>query len=87
MDLKENNVKRLHAYHGIISDGVHKIDLAEERITTLFLGLVNPGEEVLILSPDVLDPDLDASESGLNDFAKHSGSSNANSWWEFFFGG
>ncbi|MBT4916915.1 hypothetical protein HON58_00575 [Candidatus Peregrinibacteria bacterium] len=58
-----------------------------DRIAKQNLGLVNPGEEVLILSPDVLDPDLDASESGLNDFAKHSGSSNANSWWEFFFGG
>ncbi len=45
MDLKENNVQRLRDYHGIISDGVHKIDLAEERVTTLFLGLVNPDDK------------------------------------------
>ncbi len=46
MDLKENNVKRLQNYHGIISDGVHKIDLAEETISTLFLGLVNPSDQL-----------------------------------------
>jgi len=45
MDIKENNVKRLRDYHGIISDGVHKVELAEERINTLFLGLVNPTDK------------------------------------------
>ena len=45
MDIKENNVKRLREYHGIISDGVHKVELAEERINTLFLGLVNPTDK------------------------------------------
>jgi predicted Ser/Thr protein kinase len=42
MDIKEFNVERLKNYHGIISDGVHKVELSEERINTLFLGLVNP---------------------------------------------
>ena len=42
MDIKENNVERLKNYHGIISDGVHKVELSEERINTLFMGLVNP---------------------------------------------
>lgn len=46
MDLKENNVNRLQSYHGIISDGVHKIELAEEHISTLFLGLVNPSDQL-----------------------------------------
>lgn len=45
MDIKENNVKRLREYHGIISDGVHKVELGEERINTLFLGLVNPTDK------------------------------------------
>jgi predicted Ser/Thr protein kinase len=46
MDIKEFNVDRLKNYHGIISDGVHKVDLAEEKIKTLFLGLVNPEDTV-----------------------------------------
>ena len=32
-------------FHGIISDGVHKVKLAEENINTLFLGLVNPDDK------------------------------------------
>ncbi len=46
MDIKENNVDRLKNYHGIISDGVHKVELTEEYIKTLFLGLVNPEDKV-----------------------------------------
>ncbi len=46
MDIKEFNVDRLKNYHGIISDGVHKVDLAEEHIKTLFLGLVNPEDTI-----------------------------------------
>ncbi len=46
MDIKEFNVDRLKNFHGIISDGVHKVDLAEETIKTLFLGLVNPEDTI-----------------------------------------
>ncbi|MBM2814957.1 MAG: putative serine protein kinase, PrkA [Ignavibacteria bacterium] len=46
MDIKEHNVERLKDYHGIISDGIHKVELTEERIKTLFLGLVNPEDKV-----------------------------------------
>jgi predicted Ser/Thr protein kinase len=46
MDIKEHNVERLKAYHGIISDGVHKVDLTEEYIRTLFIGLVNPEDKI-----------------------------------------
>ena len=42
MDIKENNIQRLKDLHGIISDGVNKIGLVEERIKSLFIGLVNP---------------------------------------------
>jgi predicted Ser/Thr protein kinase len=45
MDIKDNNVERLKNLHGIISDGVHKVDLIEERIKTLFMGLVNPEDK------------------------------------------
>lgn len=46
MDIKEFNIDRLKAYHGIISDGVHKVDLTEEYIRTLFIGLVNPEDKI-----------------------------------------
>lgn len=45
MDIKENNIRRLMDLHGIISDGVHKVGLIEERIKTLFVGLINPGDK------------------------------------------
>ncbi len=44
MDIKEYNVERLRSFHSLISDGVHKVGLAEEHIKTLFLGLANPGD-------------------------------------------
>ena len=44
MDIKENNIERLNNLHGIISDGVHKVDLIEERIKSFFVGLVNPSD-------------------------------------------
>lgn len=46
MDIKEKNIERLKNYHGIISDGVHKVELTEEHIKTFFLGLVNPEDKV-----------------------------------------
>ncbi|NJL13685.1 MAG: serine protein kinase PrkA [Microscillaceae bacterium] len=45
MDIKEHNVRRLMKLHGIISDGVHKVGLIEERIKSLFVGLVNPQDK------------------------------------------
>lgn len=42
MDIKDNNVKRLLNLHGIISDGVHKVNQTEERLKTIFLGVLNP---------------------------------------------
>jgi predicted Ser/Thr protein kinase len=32
--------------HGVISDGIHKVGLVEERIKSLFIGLVNPEDKV-----------------------------------------
>ncbi len=45
MDIKKNNIERLKNLHGIISDGVHKVELLEERIRTFFIGLVNPSDK------------------------------------------
>jgi len=46
MDIKENNIQRLMSLHGIVSDGVHRVDLMEERIKTFFVGLVNPEDKI-----------------------------------------
>ena len=45
MDIKEHNIQRLMDLHGIISDGVHKVDLIEEKVKSLFFGLVNPEDK------------------------------------------
>ncbi|MBN2668221.1 MAG: hypothetical protein JXR60_03245 [Bacteroidales bacterium] len=45
MDIKENNIERLQNLHGIISDGIHKVDLKEERVKSFFVGLVNPSDK------------------------------------------
>jgi predicted Ser/Thr protein kinase len=45
MDIKEHNVERLLSLHGIISDGVHKVEMIEERIKSLFLGILNPEDK------------------------------------------
>ncbi len=42
MDVKEKNIKRLMNLHGIISDGVHKVGHVEERIKSVFMGVINP---------------------------------------------
>ena len=42
MDVKGHNKDRLFELHNIISDGVHKVDEIEERVNSLFLGVMNP---------------------------------------------
>jgi cell division protein FtsB len=57
-----------------------------DKIAKQSLGLVNPGEEVIILSPDILDDEIVLDEEELGDYAKYSGMSNPQQWWKFFFG-
>lgn len=45
MDIKENNIQRLMNLHGIVSDGVHKVETIEEQIKTMFVGLINPEDK------------------------------------------
>lgn len=45
MDIKDNNIARLNNLHGIISDGIHKVEHVEERIKSMFFGLVNPEDK------------------------------------------
>jgi len=59
-----------------------------DKIAKQNLGLVNPGEEVIILSPEVLAQDVENPETQEDngDYAKSSEKSNPQSWWDFFFG-
>jgi predicted Ser/Thr protein kinase len=41
MDIKAHNKERFSDLHGIISEGVHKVDNIEENVNSLFLALMN----------------------------------------------
>jgi len=56
MDLKSHNIERFIELHNIISDGLHKIENAEENTKSLFFILMNPeDEEVIKTSQSFLD--------------------------------
>lgn len=57
-----------------------------DKIAKQNLNLVNPGEKVIILSPDVLNIGDEQINEESSDFAQYSGLSNAKQWWMFFFG-
>jgi predicted Ser/Thr protein kinase len=42
MDIKAHNKDRFANLHGIISEGVHKVEDIEENVNSLFLALINP---------------------------------------------
>ena len=48
MDIKNNNQERLINLHGIISDGINKVEQIEENIKTIFIGLINPQDKEFI---------------------------------------
>lgn len=57
-----------------------------DKIAKQNLGLINSGEEVIVLSPDVLSDDVVVGDEIITDFARYSGMSNSGQWWDFFFG-
>ncbi|SMC21700.1 putative serine protein kinase, PrkA [Desulfacinum hydrothermale DSM 13146] len=48
MDVKAHNRERFADLHGIISEGVHKVEDMEENVHSLFLALMNPEDQVSI---------------------------------------
>ena len=48
MDVKQHNKSRLLDLHGIVSDGIHKVETIEENITSLFVGLINPQDKKIL---------------------------------------
>lgn len=57
-----------------------------DKIAKQNLGLVNAGEEVLILAPELANSLTDEEAEAEGEFAKSYGKSNPQLWWEFFFG-
>lgn len=45
MDIKSHNSDRLMELHNIISDGVHKVEDTEEKVTSLLFALMNPEDK------------------------------------------
>ena len=45
MDLKSHNKERFRSLHGIISEGVHKVEDIEENVNSLFIALMNPEDQ------------------------------------------
>ena len=48
MDIKDHNKERFSDLHGIISEGVHKVEDIEENVNSLFLALMNPEDQEAI---------------------------------------
>lgn len=57
-----------------------------DKIAKQNLGLVNKGEEVIILSPDAMAQETVTTDEGEDTFARFAGMSNSQQWWNFFFG-
>ena len=51
MDIKGHNQERFSYLHGIISEGVHKVEDIEENVNSLFLALMNPEDRADIAEP------------------------------------
>ncbi|MBI4975636.1 septum formation initiator family protein [Candidatus Peregrinibacteria bacterium] len=56
-----------------------------DKIAKQNLGLINPGEEVIILSQDALD-EIAKGDVDAENIAKYSGLPVRKQWWKFFFG-
>ena len=52
MDVKGYNEKRFLDLHGVISEGVHKIEEIEENVNSLFIAVMNPEDKEKIRSLD-----------------------------------
>ncbi|MFH1195061.1 MAG: serine protein kinase PrkA [bacterium] len=52
MDVKGQNEKRFLDLHGIISEGVHKIEDIEENVNSLFIALMNPEDRDKVMAKE-----------------------------------
>lgn len=60
-----------------------------DKIAKQNLGLVNRGEEVIILAQDVRNPQQEqanADDASVSNLSRRSKMTNSEQWWDFFFG-
>ena len=67
--------------------GYYNSEAYIEKIAKQNLGLVNPGEEVIIIPEEVLDSGGESPDGGLEDGSvkSYESLSNPEKWWKFFF--
>ncbi len=56
-----------------------------DKIAKQNLGLINPGEEVIVLSPEVIGQDVDVFSEDLPEYAVYGNNDIKNQWWNLFF--
>ncbi len=56
-----------------------------DKIAKQNLGLINPGEEVIILADSGTSSDIELEDEEMIDYAKKEELSNSQLWWRFFF--
>ena len=57
-----------------------------DKIAKQNLGLVSPGEEVIIISDSVLLDNDSEDDEDFGGVARYAGMANSELWWDFFFG-
>ena len=86
-NFQEENLKFNEANRKAVEDLLHYTsDEYLEKIAKQNLGLINPGEEVLVLSDEILSsPEEDIPQLQEQQLQKYYHLSNPVRWWKFFF--
>ena len=79
-EIEEENIQKNEDYLYFTSE--EYID----KIAKQNLGLINAGEEVIVLSPDILSDESGIAVEDDYDYARYVEKSNVRKWWEFCFG-
>lgn len=79
-ELKDENLEKLESYQYYTSEKYI------EKIAKQNLGLINPGEEVVVITEEDNDTILEAEYEESQTMAMRNSWSNTRKWWEFFFG-
>lgn len=79
-ELKDENLEKLESYQYYTSEKYI------EKIAKQNLGLINPGEEVVVITEEDNDTILEAEYEESQTLAMRNSWSNTRKWWEFFFG-
>lgn len=79
-ELQAENLEKLESYQYYTSD------MYIEKIAKQNLGLINPGEEVIVITEEDNDTILEAEYEETQTLAMRNSWTNTRKWWEFFFG-